>query len=244
MLNEIRSSGKTITIRPIQGSYTVNCCRCAPPSRFVRLRGAVERSDKPAIVAELTWTLAQIPDLSLVKLAQAVAFIRRSRIPTEQGMLNEQRRWDPLPAVSAAEYMGIYDLLYRTVNGQNFLSTEFRETVVKGGYSTADGLVRSMKPVLRAGAGASSTIFFDVTAETSCGNDGRPTRRPIFIGLAHELCHAWRNATGMRFFDDYNSSNFWDDELMTVGITPYLNEPINENLFRNVAQVALRQRYR
>jgi hypothetical protein len=57
-------------------------------------------------------------------------------------------------------------------------------------------------------------------------------KRPPAIGLAHELCHAWRNATGQRLFDDATSCGFDDDEVMTTGFPPYQFERFTENMFR------------
>jgi hypothetical protein len=70
--------------------------------------------------------------------------------------------------------------------------------------------------------------------------------RPPAIGLAHELCHAWRNAVGQRLFDDAISCGLDDDEVMTTGISPYQYEKYSENLFRSLwgSKLPLRMNYR
>lgn len=57
-------------------------------------------------------------------------------------------------------------------------------------------------------------------------------KRPVIVGLFHELVHAYRNVCGRRVFGDFMSCNLPDDELMTTGITPYTNTRFSENKFR------------
>ena len=90
-------------------------------------------------------------------------------------------------------------------------------------------LLRILKPWCEAGPGNGSRMHFDPSRETSCEFDKEGTRRPPAIGLAHEFCHAWRNAAGLRFYADNEN----DDEVMTTGFPPYLYEKISENMFRS-----------
>lgn len=95
-----------------------------------------------------------------------------------------------------------------------------------------DDLVRLLKNYLTPGVGASCKIHFAPDAEYACELDQEGTRRPPAIGLAHELCHAWRNVSGLRLFEDSTRSLVDDDEVMTTGFPPYQNEEISENMFR------------
>jgi len=99
-------------------------------------------------------------------------------------------------------------------------------------HTIADDLVRLLKPWLTAGAGCPCTVKFDPDAELSCALDPEGTKRPPAIGLAHELCHAWRNVAGLRLFEDATRAGVDDDEVMTTGFPPYHNEEISENMFR------------
>jgi hypothetical protein len=69
-------------------------------------------------------------------------------------------------------------------------------------------------------------------------------KRPVIIGLYHELVHAYRNVRGRRVFDDFMSCNMPDDELMTTGITPYAHTRFSENKFRAEVNVENRPGYR
>lgn len=69
-------------------------------------------------------------------------------------------------------------------------------------------------------------------------------QRPPFIGLAHELIHAWHNAHGTKK-DQYD-----DEENFTVGLGAYmLPNPlavpasITENMIRLEHNIAIRHRY-
>ena len=114
-------------------------------------------------------------------------------------------------------------------------------------HTHRDDLVRILKPWCEPGKGAASKVFFNPDKEWSCDQDQTVTMRPPAIGLAHELCHAWRNSVGLRCFDDRQACSLDDDEVMTTGMPPYLNEEISENLFRSqwqAAKLAMRTDYR
>ena len=63
--------------------------------------------------------------------------------------------------------------------------------------------------------------------------------RPPWIGLAHELVHAWRFVTGRGIF----VTNKAKDELLTTGLAPYENGKYSENGIRNAAGQPLRTEY-
>lgn len=119
-----------------------------------------------------------------------------------------------------------------------------RHTKARGDYSLADDLIRFLRPWLQPGTGGPSRISFDPDNwfPVAYGNEVA-TRRPPHIGLAHELCHAWRNAVGKRLFEDAKAVDQYDDELMTVGLPPYEYEPYSENLFRLASGEPLRLNY-
>ena len=101
----------------------------------------------------------------------------------------------------------------------------------RGTHSLGDDLLRFLRPWLKPGLGSGSRINFNPDAELGCMGD-QMMKRPPAIGLAHELCHAWRNAVGQRLFDDAMSCGLDDDEVMTTGFPPYQYEKYSENLFR------------
>ena len=101
----------------------------------------------------------------------------------------------------------------------------------RGTHSVGDHLLRFLQPWLRPGAGGGSKINYNPDGLLGCMGDKMKPRPPA-IGLAHELCHAWRNAVGRRLFDDAMSCGLDDDEVMTTGFPPYQYEKYSENLFR------------
>jgi hypothetical protein len=113
-----------------------------------------------------------------------------------------------------------------------------------GAYSLGDRLCQVMRPYLRSGPGQHSQIKLNPDVEQSCVGDGQMRKRPVIIGLYHELVHAYRNVRGRRVFDDFMSCNMPDDELMTTGITPYAHTRFSENKFRAEVNVENRPGYR
>jgi hypothetical protein len=64
--------------------------------------------------------------------------------------------------------------------------------------------------------------------------------RPPFIGLAHELVHAWHNAKGIK------KGNYDEEESFTVGLGRYAGggtRTINENLLRSEHNIPARTQY-
>ena len=61
--------------------------------------------------------------------------------------------------------------------------------------------------------------------------------RPNFVGLAHELVHAWHNLNGAA------KNETMDEEYFTVGLNGYANVAICENTIRAEHDVARRTHY-
>ena len=101
----------------------------------------------------------------------------------------------------------------------------------RGTHSLGDHLLRFLQPWLKPGDGGASKLNYNPDGLLGCMGDKMKPRPPA-IGLAHELCHAWRNAVGRRLFDDATSCGLDDDEVMTTGFPPYQYEKYSENLFR------------
>ena len=113
-----------------------------------------------------------------------------------------------------------------------------------GSYSFGDLLMQVLHRDLGSGLGQTAKIMFNPTIEESCVGDGQMRRRPIVVGLFHELVHAYRNVRGRRLFDDFMSCSLPDDELMTTGITPYDYVHFTENKFRGAIRFESRPGYR
>jgi hypothetical protein len=237
-------AGHPVLIRRVGGGRPTNSCVCGPITKFVALRRALLGQSVDGVANELAHSLAEAAGagIPLTRLAQLVS--QRLSAVTNQTMNNIS---GGSAAVPAAEYVRVYDILYRMANrdGTAIAEAEARPGG-HGTYSLSDKLIRVLRPWLRPGTGAGSAIFFDPDNRLSCGNDGAPADRPPLIGLAHELCHAWRNSSGMRLFDDAMACHLPDDEVMTTGIPPYLYEQFSENLFRSVypGHLDMRERYR
>ena len=58
--------------------------------------------------------------------------------------------------------------------------------------------------------------------------------RPVSVGFAHELVHAWRIVTGLCVY----KAGSWEDEAMVVGLEPYSRVPYSENKVRTQLQLA------
>lgn len=112
------------------------------------------------------------------------------------------------------------------------LPAAYRGAKTEKSHTIADDLVRILRTWCEPGAGTPCDVKFNPDGEYACDLDIAGTTRPPAIGLAHELCHAWRNVAGLRLFEDATRAGVDDDEVMTTGFPPYENEAISENLFR------------
>lgn len=87
------------------------------------------------------------------------------------------------------------------------------------------------------GGGSASAVFWNSNIFVVPGQGPRPP----FIGLAHELVHAWHNAMGTK------KPNYDEEERFTVGLGAYVGlangATITENLIRVENDVPLRHQY-
>jgi hypothetical protein len=81
--------------------------------------------------------------------------------------------------------------------------------------------------------GTGSAVYFNYNIDST--PDTGP--RPPFIGLAHELVHAWHNLNGVAKRDTK------EEEFFTVGIPPYDDVKICENLIRLEHKLPIRFTY-
>ncbi|WP_245942232.1 M91 family zinc metallopeptidase [Sphingomonas gilva] len=102
----------------------------------------------------------------------------------------------------------------------------------------------SVGPDGKPGSGSNSTIKFNPTKTTVGSGTESWQNRPTGVGLAHELVHSTHAAHGERDVtpvqNDHKPSthpsgydHFKKEEVRTVGIPPYDNEPYSENLIRS-----------
>lgn len=87
-----------------------------------------------------------------------------------------------------------------------------------------------------AGTGSASGVAWNSNIFAIPGQGPRPP----FIGLAHELIHAWHNALGTK------KADYDDEEAFTVGLGPYMlpsPNSITENMIRLEHDVAIRHKY-
>ena len=81
--------------------------------------------------------------------------------------------------------------------------------------------------------GTGSAVYFNYNIDST--PDTGP--RPPFIGLAHELVHAWHNLNGVAKRDTK------EEEFFTVGISPYDHVEICENRIRTEHNLPVRLTY-
>jgi hypothetical protein len=62
---------------------------------------------------------------------------------------------------------------------------------------------------------------------------------PEYIQLGHEMIHCWRMMTGRRIV----GGNSWEEEAMTVGLSPFANLRFTENRLREEAKLKKRLKY-
>jgi hypothetical protein len=259
MLIEINQSQNLVEIVPtVKGKG--NQCNCVKSSKFVKLRQAFNQTGGYKINDELKATMDRAARAGVTKDFVAQQLARGLSIVT----VHTDQNIAPSPGISIDAQSrfkgkkmegkgGRVEQAKAVIDG--YLADSkfyFRDvaTELPGGnkiHTHRDDLVRILKPWCEPGAGAASKVFFNPDKLWSCDQDQEGTVRPPAIGLAHELCHAWRNSVGMRFFDDRQMSSLDDDEVMTTGFPPYLNEKFSENLFRSqwkAAELEMRTDYR
>jgi hypothetical protein len=244
LLQEIQASGKRIGIAPLRpGVDNGNKCVAQFRGKFVRLRQAFDLLD-PNITLEdeLSHTLAQAERAGMNRMALARLIVRGltpATVRTVDNVVHPQLQLTRLQVND--ESWRVARLIDDLANGRVGAGNVPRGQ--NGQYGLADKLIRLLRPWLRAGTGSNSGIYFDPDSQQSCCGELGMQWRPPGIGMAHELCHAWRNATGGRLFDDGQACGFDDDEVMTTGIPPYHTEKFSENLFRAAWPLSFFQRW-
>ncbi len=115
-----------------------------------------------------------------------------------------------------------------------------------------NALLVALQQGQQAGAGASSRVRWDPEKRKIRIGDDEIWRAP-FIGLAHELIHAWNNLRGRQIGRDFSHPSTVLYEFMCVGLGPWAlppgaqpqdaNLPISENGIRMSWDTDLRERY-
>ena len=99
---------------------------------------------------------------------------------------------------------------------------------------------------LTPGTGTNAMIGWDPEwNDISTGTEGDKAQwmeRPSWIGLAHELIHAWRIITGRCVFHPNIPEEYYE-EAMTVGLPPYNGCPYTENKIRAESRNLFRTYY-
>lgn len=112
-------------------------------------------------------------------------------------------------------------------------------------------LTNSLKIVLAGtgalspGPGISSRVYWN-QSDTIVLTSGQSQRRPVWLGLAHELIHAYHNMFGLQL--DNNEGDLSAQQMLTtvlgeymcVGLGPWKNAWLSENKMR--AEAGLQQR--
>jgi Effector protein len=73
------------------------------------------------------------------------------------------------------------------------------------------------------GSGSHSVVFWNPTKTTGTLSTGAPNQRPAFVGLAHEMIHAYHNLHGtqLSWSEDSSHSSTVLYEYMCVGLGPW-----------------------
>ena len=268
---DITTTGKKVVIYPTVGS---NKCTSGTNARFYRLRAAFYREEGMSVQTELrqalmgaaqagwtTWKigLALAGGMSPVTVrtmhnlrnpvgqTEAAGQVLAAALQENPLQLNPARLRPFAADPREARFLVAAQLrlmIEKVADGKESPSS-LHVVVPHGQYRIEDLMIRFLRPWLKPGTGAASRIDFNADRMEACTGD-RKTRRPPAIGLAHELCHAWRNAVGQRLFLDRDECGLDDDEVMTTGFPPYEYEKYTENRFRVLLApgLALRLDYR
>lgn len=219
-----------------------NMCVSVKPGRFVTLRQAFMAVGEKKISTELTNTLAKAAQAGVSReflARQLCAGMSPVTVHTAENIVAPhssdyaKARFKSTSFFSSNSEKARQERALKMINDYADGTIKyFANPVKEGERRITDDLMRLLKPWCDPGVGAPATLFFNPDKEWSCDQDIDNTRRPAAIGLIHELCHAWRNVKGLRFFDDAQACGLNDDEVMTTGFPPYGNERFTENLFR------------
>lgn len=233
LLNAIQGSGKQVGIAPLRaGVDHGNKCVAHNAQKFVRLRQAFAGlNPNLTLAAELTDALDKAENAGMGRMFLAKQIVKGLTPATVRTVNNLVHPPVALTRGQIADQSwAMAQVIEKLGNGQ--MGAQQVPNGVGGAYGFADQMIRLLRPWLRSGTGSNSGVYFDPDGQQSCCGERGMQWRPPGIGLAHELCHAWRNATGNRLFDDAQACGLDDDEVMTTGIPPYSSETYTENLFR------------
>jgi len=247
MLTQIQQSGKRVDITMLRpGTDTGNKCVAHNIKKFVRLRQAFTSGHDPAHVSlreELQHTLSRAEAAGHSRLficKQLAQGLTPATVRTANNLTHVPHN---LTRANVADNAwAVAQILEKITRGT--IRPDEIPTTRNAEYTLVDNLIRILKPWLRPGDGSNCGIYFDPDNQASCAGDRGMAWRPPGIGLAHELCHAWRNVTGNRLFDDAQACGLSDDEVMTTGIPPYNAEQFSENRFRSVWTLSNWERWR
>ena len=90
-------------------------------------------------------------------------------------------------------------------------------------------VARKLETWLERGDGVPAVVGVDLTKdEVTCSFDGAKGKRPVAIGFAHELVHAYYSVTGQRLYEFEKIH----DESLTTGLPPDHFRKYSENHFR------------
>jgi len=243
LLTEINHQAKNVFIVPTASAASGNMCTSGGDTIFYRLVAAFRGADGMSVQTELGRALmgAATAGWTLERIGTTLA---GGLSPVTVRTVNNLKATTTMTA-AARKTVGetLADMIESVADAKAQPTVLFNAP--RGTHSVGHELIRFLRPWMRPGTGGGSRINFNPDGKLGCMGD-KMMKRPPAIGLAHELCHAWRNAIGQRLFDDATSCGLDDDEVMTTGIPPYQYEKYSENLFR-VAwgdNLPLRENYR
>jgi hypothetical protein len=230
-------------------------------STNIRKRGPVV--DKALKQPQIHVPLGQILDRWLLQLGPEVQFDNTSRVWFEAGQGDSQSQYAALTfralmdAADRAQHAGriTYKDLGEICGGRRFPFLEFDFTQLSLAVKRKlTAVLEDFLDPTQCGAGMPCSVILNVKAKHVSPEmkkfedtgDGpvkiKPDMgqawyyRPVSVGLAHELVHAWRIINGRCVY----KSASWEDEAMVIGLNPFLNVLYSENKVRTELKLAQR----
>jgi hypothetical protein len=159
----------------------------------------------------------------------------------------------PLAHKKTGDRVHLYDYNLKNKIEELYLTTDEQKQAVTPAITLVNyhqnGLVAyHIMGYLTPGSGTGAWVVWDPLLK-NVGTDLSPQKqadwmvRPPWIGLAHELIHGWRLATGRCVFRPGEWTEEYYEEAMTVGLPPYDQCRFTENRFRQLKGLALRTFY-
>jgi hypothetical protein len=243
LLTEINGQQKKVVIAPTDSPASGNKCTSGGDTIFYRLVAAFRGAQDISVQTEL--------GRALMGAAAAGWTLKRIGVTLAGGLspvtVRTIHNLKPTTSMTSAARQTVGDAIADLVEAVADAKTQPTAlfNAPRGTHSVGHEVIRFLRPWLKPGTGGGSKINFNPDSLLGCMGD-EMRKRPPEIGLAHELCHAWRNAMGQRLFDDATSCGLDDDEVMTTGFPPYQYEKFTENLFRVAwdPNLPLRENYR